>query len=1117
MVRDAGFDGIAYTAKPTSLAVETRDGKEMFVRRGEPDAPSYVAFSSAQIKSATANRGTFDPADPDIRFAAEQPPPLPAAEQDLLDKIAQDYLTQGKTPADLARDLQKEGYGFYLPYVEHSWQIARKAEVAADIPTPEMDARPPTWGDFEPGTLAERDGKRYVVASLSNAGRELLATDLNGQNMELIPRFGTRVVANDYRPSDRTFRELATAGYQPPTNDAEWKALANKIDQPGGLTRGEFSTLVHATPGYDEVTGRGLSLDRQLTDAERADIKTVIASGIRARSGMAPEEFDAVNEKAYKQTMRFFSNLSKGGEVKLPDDPASRRSFLRTVRQVGRQVGKGMRDWETMDKLGKRPNRLASLTAILASSRYAVNGLEMRTGQVFGRHIDHMIEWSNEANTRILKAIDNRIKSAGLKPWDTKLSVREANLIGDWLFNRPGQTKEFFWERILESDRARGERGHDRVQKIAQALDDVLQNEGGLEIKQVRFRDWMEGGDKPPDARQESLAEGVKILTTGGWPAVREWLKTVDMGARDYYYMGGDAQDIIGRMLSIAEPSKTVKIPGAGAVGENRPVGEKTRGEEAPRKPFEGNDIIGAVYRHVSTNAVANAVWDDVQRLRESAKSAALSKDDIGALDQLRKAATFRAGDRSVPSKLLRAVAQTSHIWWTGYFADPTRMAWWTVRNMAQPFVFMPGQVPAPILMKYGWRAFRGKDLPADYREFMATTFKNMVTQRMARARYQMALDDISGIGESRWNGGIHTAKQFFDHWIEWAQFSDEFGREISAAPAYLAAHDLATKFLAGKASWRRINTSLFMENLPASQAASLKTRLMVDKDVAGFSAEYARLKTDNANFRYDIASRALVEQNPLSRTLFGIYTYPRGAFEAVYRNGMKPLADGIRSRDWAQMTQGLASLIATIGASFGVSLFFSKILGRKDYDPKSLFGWGYTLLSPGFSTVVGLVSDVQTALRRGEQSGQSVEETAKTVWQTLQARYLDTSIPLASAFTSVYEGAKNQYGVRVMSLVRAMADEDWRERYGDFKENDRNVYEKVAHMLWGGFERPTEEAMSPTQSWTEMRSIYRNLYSSDPDYAREWWESETNVILREQLGKSNTLPSIRKQSPLTE
>ena len=136
----------------------------------------------------------------------------------------------------------------------------------------------------------------------------------------------------------------------------------------------------------------------------------------------------------------------------------------------------------------------------------------------------------------------------------------------------------------------------------------------------------------------------------------------------------------------------------------------------------------------------------------------------------------------------------------------------------------------------------------------------------------------------------------------------------------------------------------------------------------------------------------------------------------------MKPLADGIREHNYSMMTQGLTSLLSTIGASYGVSQLLIKVMGRKDYDPKTLFGWGYTFLSPGFSTLVGLTTDVQDALRRGEYSGLDAGEIAKLVFNAIQARSLDTAIPLATSLTSIYESANNQYGVRVMSLVRKMA-----------------------------------------------------------------------------------------------
>jgi hypothetical protein len=58
LIREAGYDGVAYSAL---LMERTGYGFQKIA-----ESPSWVVFDPAQIKSATDNRGTFDPADPDI-------------------------------------------------------------------------------------------------------------------------------------------------------------------------------------------------------------------------------------------------------------------------------------------------------------------------------------------------------------------------------------------------------------------------------------------------------------------------------------------------------------------------------------------------------------------------------------------------------------------------------------------------------------------------------------------------------------------------------------------------------------------------------------------------------------------------------------------------------------------------------------------------------------------------------------------------------------------------------------------------------------------------------------------------------------------------------------------
>jgi len=150
------------------------------------------------------------------------------------------------------------------PYIDAAWQKAQQEkgqqkllDMEKEIPAPGADNRPLNWGRCEVGALVERDGQLYLVTSRCSSGSELFVRNVRTGEFGYVPVLKTRIIANNYKPTDRTFRELAGQGYSPPQTEAEWRslqALDNKPVAEGGLTSGEISALVHMTPGLDVLT-----------------------------------------------------------------------------------------------------------------------------------------------------------------------------------------------------------------------------------------------------------------------------------------------------------------------------------------------------------------------------------------------------------------------------------------------------------------------------------------------------------------------------------------------------------------------------------------------------------------------------------------------------------------------------------------------------------------------------------------------------------------------------------------------------------------------------------------------------------------------------------------------
>lgn len=131
ILRDLGYDGIVHTG-----GLSGRWGS------GVPHRV-YIAFSPSQVKSATGNRGTFDPSNPDLRFQAET---VSAEDRRLADLANPADNKQARGLVDVAR--REQGMPDVVPIED--------AERAADIMIKK-----------------DRDGTRKKIVELGSSGKQL--------------------------------------------------------------------------------------------------------------------------------------------------------------------------------------------------------------------------------------------------------------------------------------------------------------------------------------------------------------------------------------------------------------------------------------------------------------------------------------------------------------------------------------------------------------------------------------------------------------------------------------------------------------------------------------------------------------------------------------------------------------------------------------------------------------------------------------------------------------------------------------------------------------------------------------------------------------------------------
>jgi hypothetical protein len=141
------------------------------------------------------------------------------------------------------------------------------------------------------------------------------------------------------------------------------------------------------------------------------------------------------------------------------------------------------------------------------------------------------------------------------------------------------------------------------------------------------------------------------------------------------------------------------------------------------------------------------------------------------------------------------------------------------------------------------------------------------------------------------------------------------------------------------------------------------------------------------------------------------------------------------------------------VGAS-AVDWLYQEVTGKKGtYGPLGSFA--YTPLSPGLSILNQTCAGVSDAYRRHAEGQTDLPETAVEIVASL-GRAAETAFPLASAIERVYAASKNTEDVKLWSMVRAQMDEKYAAR--SLHKNERTEYQKVLHVLFGGFNKAEKE-----------------------------------------------------------
>ena len=177
------------------------------------------------------------------------------------------------------------------------------------------------------------------------------------------------------------------------------------------------------------------------------------------------------------------------------------------------------------------------------------------------------------------------------------------------------------------------------------------------------------------------------------------------------------------------------------------------------------------------------------------------------------------------------------------------------------------------------------------------------------------------------------------------------------------------------------------------------------------FLSRYAEVKNENTNFIYRNAGRSGREQFYVTRPIVNLFTWPRGAMEIVYRNGVQPFWDGMVVGDYSKAWQGASTLGLYIAHMYMAGVLHATIYGqrrygdsvRPTYDP--LFSMFFGAGSPGF----GLIQQGLDKLK--QLQGASVEQIIGIAkWFAEEGALL---VPVLGQMRRVYDAHGDTRGSR--------------------------------------------------------------------------------------------------------
>jgi len=618
---------------------------------------------------------------------------------------------------------------------------------------------------------------------------------------------------------------------------------------------------------------------------------------------------------------------------------------------------------------------------------------------------------------------------------------------------------------------------------------------------------------------QVSIAEMEKawsVLKQHNDAATREFLGKEGWGTREYYYMSTknmDAKSML-RLHDIVETPKTKAagidptIKASGAIEHRVGIPEFKEGS-----PWSG------IRRHV-VNLYVQAYAIESARYMTKATADA-SKDgyiDKQTADSMNRALESDMGSIGRTTDVAaKAMYGLTRAWWTAFGLIPSKMAWYTARNILYQGV--------------PWGAMAGQYRGIDIAKAQVGMFDEWANPDSASKRH--FVEDFNArvkLGRAVFHEGFlqfaHGEKSVYANKVlgkaqelvsVMFAASDNWNRGYTMFTGDVIIDKYLDKFVAGKISQAELEHGLKLEAMPAAHRRYLSDlfskSLLTETDAAekpvlrkenfkDFMRETSELKTLLANYPYSVTERSALEQNPDTRWFWGIPVYSRGTFEVWNETISKPMAsvwntyqksgfkaDRFDSETFrtafgnlAAQILGRAIAMSIAGNAIGEKLEYLKGTGKKFGEAtkgayniaESIFSWGP--LGPGSSSLIkmmGQSTSLAMALKAGD--GKAAAKALDGLGDSVL--YYTFVIPAAAP---ILESIGDVKGLRNLDVIRSVIN--GKIVGGDYKERD--MLAAMAHAIFD------TEKMNRSDPLYSLWKVARQFLGASPEPEGDEWES---------------------------